>query len=62
MTGLLSGLASLGLDKLENMSIYEQPEKDEQKQQAKEVKVAEKDLVYDKTAECPVCGENFTVK
>ncbi len=61
MSGLLSGLAGLGLDKLENVNIYEEPEKEE-KQQAKEVKVAEKDLIYEKTMECPVCGESFPVK
>lgn len=62
MAGLLSGLAGLGLDKLENMNIYEEPEKEGQKQQNKEVKVAEKDLVYDKTMECPVCGQSFSTK
>ncbi|MGN1145228.1 MAG: DUF2225 domain-containing protein [Acetatifactor sp.] len=62
MAGLLSGLAGLGLDKLENMSIFEEPEKDEQTQQTKEVKVAEKDLIYDKVVQCPVCGQSFSVK
>lgn len=61
MAGLLSGLAGLGLDKLENMNIYEEPEKEE-KQQTKEVKVAEKDLIYDKTMECPVCRQSFSAK
>ncbi len=61
MAGLLSGLAGLGLDKLENMNIYEEPEKEEKKQ-VQEVKVLEKDLIYDKTIECPVCGRSFSVK
>lgn len=62
MAGLLSGLAGLGLDDLENMDIYEEPKKEEEKEQAKAVKVEEKDLIYDKTFECPVCDTKFPAK
>lgn len=62
MAGLLSGLAGLGLDNLENMEIYEEHKKDAEKEQAKVVKVEEKDLIYEKTFECPVCDNKFPAK
>lgn len=62
MSGLLSGLSELGLQDLENMEIYEEPKKDQQDQKAVANKMEEKDLVYDKTFTCPVCGNNFTAK
>lgn len=63
MAGLLSGLASLGLGDLENARIYEEPkeEKSDEKQQAAAV-VSEKDLVYDRSFECPVCDSKITSK
>lgn len=62
MAGLLSGLSELGLGNLENMEIYE--EKKDVTEHNKNVvsKVEEKDLIYDKTFSCPVCGQNFTSK
>ena len=63
MAGLLSGLAGLGLDNLENMSIYEEKKKDtDTGVMTSAPKVEEKDLVYDKTFSCPVCGATFTSK
>ena len=68
MAGFLSGLASLGLKNLENMDIYEEPQKEGDKGAKPagktEVKpeVEEKDLIYVKTLECPVCGRNFPTK
>lgn len=65
MAGLLSGLAGLGLDNLENVDIFGEEKKEEQKvtAAAKEVpKVEEKDLIYDKTFKCPVCDMNFSTK
>ena len=47
MAGLLSGLAGLGLDNLENMNIFEEEEKQEESS-AKVVVVEEKDFIYDK--------------
>lgn len=65
MAGLLSGLAGLGLDSLENVDIFGGEKKEEQKAAAvvKEApKVEEKDLVYDKTFKCPVCDNSFPAK
>ena len=62
MAGLLSGLSGLGLGNLENMNIYKNEEKEKQKKEAVVQKVEEKDLIYDKTFECPVCGESFSSK
>ena len=61
MAGLLSGLAGLGLDNLENMDIFEEPKK-ESDIAPEIVKVEEKDLILDKTFECPVCDKKFGAK
>lgn len=64
MDGILSGLAGLGLDNLENMDIYEEPaKKEESESKGVEIpKVEEKDLIYDKSYVCPVCDDSFTAK
>lgn len=63
MAGILSGLASLGLGNLENKNIFEKDsKKDGEKKGAEPVKVEEKDLVYDKSFECPVCDTKFSCK
>ena len=66
MSGLLSGLAKLGLKDLENSKIYEEPEKKEVPEVKKEIKVTpemqEKDYIYDRSFECPVCGSKITSK
>lgn len=67
MAGILSGLKSLGLDKLEGLEIYSDEEskglKVQQKTQPKEPAVLEeKDLIYDKTFSCPVCDKQFSSK
>lgn len=64
MAGLLSGLAGLGLDNLENVDIYDEPKKETKTPQAKPEapKVEEKDLIYEKTFECPVCDSKFPAK
>ncbi len=64
MAGLLSGLADLGLGSLENLNIYEETQaEDGEKGDGNAVpKVEEKDLVYDKTFECPVCGNGVVTK
>ena len=60
--GILSGLKSLGLGSLENVSLFEEPKKKETEkaEQAAALKVAEKDLVYDRSFVCPVCDCSFT--
>ena len=64
MSGLLSGLSSLGLEDLENASIFEDPKakmaKEEEK--AETAVVQEKELVYDRNYDCPVCDEKITSK
>ncbi len=64
--GLLSGLADLGLGNLENIDIYEEPEKKDNTVKAaveeKGTEIQEKDLIYDKSFECPVCSHKFTSK
>ena len=62
--GILSGLKSLGLGSLENVSLFEEPKKKETEkaEQAAALKVAEKDLVYDRSFVCPVCDCSFTAK
>ena len=61
MSDKLFGLAGLGLDNLENMDIFGQ-EKKEEKAAVEAPKTEEKDLIYDKTFTCPVCGKDFTSK
>lgn len=62
MAGLLSGLAGLGLDDLEDVDIYMETEKEKREKDTAVAKVEEKDLIYDKNFECPVCGEIFSAK
>ena len=62
MAGLLSGLAGLGLDNLENLEIYEETKKETEKAKAEIPKIEEKDLIYDKIFECPVCDSKFPAK
>lgn len=64
MAGLLSGLADLGLGNLENADIFAEEEIRINKKEEKKVvpKIEEKDLVYDRTFECPVCDRNFSAK
>lgn len=66
MAGILSGLKSLGLDKLEGLEIYEDEEKKGLKIQKKEVKepvvLEEKDYIYDKNFTCIVCDKEFSSK
>ena len=67
MAGILSGLKSLGLDKLEGLEIYEDEEKKGLKLQKKAeakapVVLEEKDLIYDKTFTCAVCDKEFSSK
>ena len=61
---LLAGLSKLGLGNLENSNIYEEPKDDKQNgKQEKEVhKVEEKDLIFDRTFECPLCDTKVISK
>lgn len=63
--GIFSGLKNLGLGSLAEMDLYEEPEKEEVKAKAAPPPVSrplEKDLIYDRTFQCPVCENSFTAK
>lgn len=63
--GLLSGLSDLGLGKLEGAEIFEEEKKPEPKpamQPKEEAPFDENDVLFDKSAECPVCGKGFTYR
>ncbi len=63
MGNLFSGLDSLGLGKLSEMSVYETEEKAEKgKEEQKTVEVSEADLLFEKTYSCPVCDKEFKTK
>lgn len=64
MAGLLSGLAGLGLNNLESADIFGKEEKADAaaQQPAKTPEVLEKDFIYEKQMNCPVCNEKFNVK
>lgn len=61
---ILSGLKGLGLDGLENMDIFEEEKAEPEKTAAAAAvnKVMEKDLIYDKSYDCPVCDGKFSAK
>ncbi len=63
--GLLSGLSDLGLGKLEGAEIFEEEKKPEPKkveEPKEEAPFNENDVLFDKSAECPVCGKKFTFR
>lgn len=62
--GILSGLKGMGLENLENMDIFGGEEKKEEKKEAAPVapKIEEKDLIFEKSYDCPVCEKKFTAK
>lgn len=63
--GLLSGLSNLGLGKLEGADIFEEEKKPEPKPVEKpkeEAPFDENDVLFDKSAECPVCGKAFSFR
>lgn len=61
--GLLSGLGGLGLGGLEGIDIFEEEETEKKPvEAAAPPKVEEKDLIYDKSFTCPVCGTEFSAK
>lgn len=60
--GILSGLGGLGLSGLEGMDIYEEETKKKETAVAAAPKIEEKDLIYEKSFSCPVCGAEFSAK
>lgn len=62
MAGLLSGLAGLGLGNLENVQIYEEPKEENKEVKSEIPEISEKDLIFDRSFECPVCDSKITSK
>ncbi len=65
MMSFLSGLDKFGLGKLENEQLFGDKNVEEKKQEEKPVeitikKVEEKDFLFEKRYECPICGKEFT--
>lgn len=63
--GLLDGLSNMGLGKLEGADIYEEEKKPEAKKPEavkQEAPFDENEVLFDKSAECPVCGKSFTYR
>ncbi len=63
--GLLDGLSNLGLGKLEGADIYQEEKKEAPKPVEKpkeEAPFDENDVLFDKSAECPVCGKGFSFR
>lgn len=67
--GLLSGLSNVGLGKLEDADIFKEEEKKNNTpvrpappQKKEEAPFDEKDVLFDKSAECPVCSKKFTYR
>lgn len=62
--GILSGLSSMGLGKLEGAELYEKKEQKtdssvKNEQPEKEKTVDEKEFIFEKSFECPVCHSPF---
>lgn len=62
MAGLLSGLSGLGLGNLENVQIFEEPKEEKKEIKAEVPEIKEKDLILDRSFECPVCDAKITSK
>lgn len=66
--GLLSGLSNLGLEKLEDANIFKEEKKAAPARPApppvpkEKAPFDEKDVLFDKSAECPVCAKKFTFR
>lgn len=60
---ILSGLKGIGLGNLENVDIFEEEKKEEKKAAVSAApQIEERDLIFEKSFSCPVCGGNFTAK
>lgn len=67
MGNLLSGLEALGLKNLGDMEIFGKKEEEKQPKKgaaakAAEIPVDEKDLLFEKAVDCPVCDSKFKTK
>lgn len=59
--GLLSGLSRFGLNNLENMEVYEEPENTKSDKTVQKI-VQEQDFLFDKSCICPICNKEFKVR
>lgn len=62
MTDLFSGLSSMGLGNIEKMDLFEKPKEVSIEGPKKPIVVEEKDILFDKGFECPVCDSKITAK
>ncbi len=62
MTDLFSGLSSMGLGNIEKMDLFEKPKEVSVEGPKKPIVVEEKDILFDKGFECPVCDSKITAK
>ena len=66
MSRVLSGLEKFGLSSLENIDIYQEKEKEgrtkEENTGGITMEVSEESILFDKTYNCPCCGESFKTK
>lgn len=63
--GLFSGLEKIGLSKLEEMDVFEDEKNEKAEEESAEhgvPQVAEEDLLFDKSFNCPVCDQEFHSK
>lgn len=64
MDNLFSGLEEFGLDNLSNINIYDEKEKEDDKDRNKKAQntFSEEDILFDKTYSCPACDAEFKSK
>lgn len=63
MSDLLAGLGDLGLENIAAMDLYEKPKKEQESEKgAQDAVLDEKEIIYDRTYECPVCDSKITSK
>lgn len=64
MSDLLAGLASMGLGGLKDMAVFEEKTKKPQAEdgKAQAPQITEKDMIYDKGYECPLCDHKIIAK
>ena len=66
MGDILSGLESMGLGNLSEVDLFhdkvKEPAKKKEPEKPKEVKIEEKDLIYERNVECTCCGRAFKEK
>lgn len=62
MAGLLSGLTGLGLDDLEGAELFGKEDEEEKNKEKKIIKPDEKNFIFDKNIQCPVCDRMFVNK